>query len=70
MSIFARHSASESLTLAHDDSNAAYDKFVLEYAQMDDHIRRLWLQLQQEQQKLLVSTNITVPGRAVSLLYL
>ncbi|KAI0656318.1 hypothetical protein C8Q70DRAFT_347109 [Cubamyces menziesii] len=33
--------------------NAAYDKFVLEYAQMDDHIRRLWLQLQQEQQKLL-----------------
>lgn len=34
---------------------------MIEYAQVDDHIRKLWLQLQQEQQKLLVSL-LVVPG--------
>ncbi|CDO75462.1 hypothetical protein BN946_scf184823.g16 [Trametes cinnabarina] len=32
--------------------NGAYDKFVEEYARVDDQIRKLWLQLQHEQQKL------------------
>lgn len=40
--------------------NDAYERFVLEYAQVDDQIRKLWLQLQQEQHKLLVSLFISV----------
>ncbi|KAH9893949.1 hypothetical protein C8Q73DRAFT_693890 [Cubamyces lactineus] len=43
----------EEFNTAVAEINAAYDKFVFEYAQVDDHIRRLWLQLQQEQQKIL-----------------
>ncbi|OSD03657.1 hypothetical protein PYCCODRAFT_1434045 [Trametes coccinea BRFM310] len=34
--------------------NGAYDKFVMEYAKADDKIRKLWLQLQHEQEKLLM----------------
>ncbi|RPD77064.1 hypothetical protein L226DRAFT_569275 [Lentinus tigrinus ALCF2SS1-7] len=43
----------EEYTAAMMDLNSAYDKFVLDYAQVDDQIRKLWLQLLQEQQKLL-----------------
>ncbi|KAI0717719.1 hypothetical protein C8T65DRAFT_640555 [Cerioporus squamosus] len=35
------------------DLNSTYEKFVLDYAQVEDRIRKLWLQLLQEQQKLL-----------------
>ena len=34
--------------------NSAYEKFVFEYARAEDQIRKLWLELQQEQQALLV----------------
>ncbi|KAI0830188.1 hypothetical protein BC628DRAFT_984602 [Trametes gibbosa] len=34
------------------DMNAVYETFVLQYAQVDDHIRKLWLQLQHEHQTI------------------
>ncbi|KAI0759112.1 hypothetical protein C8Q74DRAFT_1301937 [Fomes fomentarius] len=33
--------------------NGVYENFVIQYAQVEDQIRKLWLQLLQEQQKLL-----------------
>ncbi|KAH9856429.1 hypothetical protein C2E23DRAFT_517320 [Lenzites betulinus] len=42
----------EEYSAAVADMNAVYEKFVLQYAQVDDHIRKLWLQLQHEQQQL------------------
>ncbi|KAI0370845.1 hypothetical protein BV20DRAFT_965894 [Pilatotrama ljubarskyi] len=36
------------------DINATHEKFVLEYAQVEDHIRKMWLQLQQEQSRTLI----------------
>ncbi|KAI0351600.1 hypothetical protein OH77DRAFT_1429422 [Trametes cingulata] len=44
----------EEYSAAVADINAAYDRFVLEYAHVEDHIHKLWLQLQQEQNKLLM----------------
>ncbi|KAL1938933.1 hypothetical protein VTO73DRAFT_11086 [Trametes versicolor] len=44
----------EEYNAAVGDLNNAYERFVLEYAQVDDQIRKLWLQLQQEQHKLLL----------------
>ncbi|KAI0776800.1 hypothetical protein BD413DRAFT_229703 [Trametes elegans] len=44
----------EEYSVAIADLNTAYDKFVFEYAQVDDRIRKLWLDLQQEQQYLLI----------------
>ena len=35
-------------------SNASYETFVRAYAQEEDRIRKLWLQLAKDQQKLLV----------------
>ncbi|TBU59875.1 hypothetical protein BD310DRAFT_923900 [Dichomitus squalens] len=46
----------EEYTAAVTEINGAYDKFVFEYAQVEDHIRKLWLELQQEQQALLVTS--------------
>ncbi|GBE87138.1 hypothetical protein SCP_1003850 [Sparassis crispa] len=34
--------------------NGIYEKFVLEYASIDDDIRRIWVELLREQQRLLV----------------
>ncbi|KAI0742731.1 hypothetical protein C8Q80DRAFT_1190498 [Daedaleopsis nitida] len=48
--IFGR---SEEYTDAITELNSAYEKFVFEYAQVEDDIRKLWMQLLQEQQKLL-----------------
>ncbi|KAI8972545.1 hypothetical protein BD414DRAFT_510325 [Trametes punicea] len=42
----------EEYSAAVADLNAAYYKFVLDYAQTDDRIRKLWLQLQHGQQSL------------------
>ncbi|KAI0651274.1 hypothetical protein C8Q79DRAFT_932478 [Trametes meyenii] len=44
----------EEFSTAIADLNTAYEKFVFEYAQADDNIRKLWLQLQHEQNKLLI----------------
>ena len=35
-------------------SNASFETFVRAYAQEEDRIRKLWLQLGQDQKKLLV----------------
>ncbi|RDX44100.1 hypothetical protein OH76DRAFT_1409469 [Lentinus brumalis] len=43
----------EEYSAAMTDLNSTYEKFVLDYAQVEDQIRKLWLQLLQEQQKLL-----------------
>ncbi|KAI0668840.1 hypothetical protein C8Q78DRAFT_1043269 [Trametes maxima] len=44
----------EEFSRAIADLNTAYERFVFEYAQTDDNIRKLWLQLQHEQNKLLM----------------
>ncbi|KAI0632886.1 hypothetical protein C8Q77DRAFT_1120311 [Trametes polyzona] len=43
----------EAYNAAIADLNGAYERFVIEYAQVDDEIRKLWTRLQQEQQKIL-----------------
>ena len=41
--------------------NVAYEKFVIEYAKVEDEIRKLWLQLLREQQMLLVCAEFVRP---------
>ncbi|PIL25918.1 hypothetical protein GSI_11671 [Ganoderma sinense ZZ0214-1] len=43
----------EEYAAATAELNSAYEKFVLDYAQAEDRIRKLWLQLAHDQQKLL-----------------
>ncbi|KAM5530840.1 hypothetical protein V8D89_015484 [Ganoderma adspersum] len=43
----------EEYVAATTELNSAYEKFVLDYAQVEDQIRKLWLQLTHDQQKLL-----------------
>ncbi|KAF9813291.1 hypothetical protein IEO21_05675 [Rhodonia placenta] len=44
----------EEFTEAAEELDDKYEKFVLEYASVEDEIRNLWTQLLKEQQKLLL----------------
>ena len=40
--------------------NGAYEKFLFDYAQVEDQIRKLWVQLMHDQQTLLARTYLTM----------
>ncbi|KAI1790598.1 hypothetical protein LXA43DRAFT_486213 [Ganoderma leucocontextum] len=47
----------EEYAAATTELNRAYEKFVFDYAQVEDQIRKLWLQLVHDQEKLLDISN-------------